>query len=158
MKSKRSRLRTNALAINKPASRLDLLRKINPVDAKRTNTLQFVLCNNLMVLWYREGMAAKAKAPKETATLDHYFPRYLPRRFNITYLAKVGIDDSRKTWHSFRHTFKTGLAMAGLAKDMRDELCGHADNSAGAGYVHEGSVEAMKAAIEKLTFDGFALA
>jgi hypothetical protein len=40
---------------------------------------------------------------------------------------------------------------------MRDELCEHADNSAGAGYVHEGSVEAMKVTIEKLTFDGFAL-
>jgi hypothetical protein len=40
----------------------------------------------------------------------------------------------------------------------RDKLCGHADNSAGAAYVHGGSVEAIKAAIEKLTFDGFALA
>jgi hypothetical protein len=38
---------------------------------------------------------------------------------------------------------------------MSDELCGHADNSVDAGYVHEGSVGAMKAAIEKLTFDGF---
>lgn len=113
---------------------------------------------HLFPVWYREGMAAKAKAPKETATLDHYYPRYLPRRFNITYLAKVGIADSRKTWHSFRHTFKTGLAMAGVAKDMRDQLCGHADNSAGAAYVHGGSVEAMKVAIEQLTFDGFTLA
>ena len=109
-------------------------------------------------VWHREGMAAKAKAPRETATIDHYFPRYLPRRFNVTYLPKVGIVDSRKTWHSFRHTFKTGLAMAGVARDMRDQLCGHADNSAGAAYVHGGSVEAMKAAIELLTFDGFAVA
>jgi hypothetical protein len=29
---------------------------------------------------------------------------------------------------------------------------------AGAGYVHEGSIEAMKTAIEKLPHDGFALA
>ena len=43
-------------------------------------------------------------------------------------------------------------------RDMRDQLCGHADNSAGAAYVHGGSVEAMKAAIELLTFDGFAVA
>jgi hypothetical protein len=41
---------------------------------------------------------------------------------------------------------------------MQDDLCGHADNSAGAGYVHDTSVEAMKEAIEKLTFDGFKLA
>ena len=48
--------------------------------------------------------------------------------------------------------------MAGVAKDLRDQLCGHADNSAGAAYVYGGSVEAMKAAIEKLPFDGFAVA
>jgi hypothetical protein len=41
---------------------------------------------------------------------------------------------------------------------MQDDLCGHADNSAGAGYVHGTSVEAMKEAIEKLTLDGFELA
>jgi integrase len=111
----------------------------------------------LFPVWYREGMDAKAKAAKGNATVDHYFPRYLPRRFNVTYLPKVGIVDGRKTWHSFRHTFKTGLAMAGVGKDMRDQLCGHSDNSAGATYVHGASVEAMKEAVEKLTFDGFLL-
>jgi predicted small metal-binding protein len=41
---------------------------------------------------------------------------------------------------------------------MQDDLCGHADNSAGVEYVHDESVEAIKQAIEKLRFDGFALA
>ncbi|MDB5604414.1 MAG: integrase family protein [Bradyrhizobium sp.] len=108
---------------------------------------------HLFPVWYREGMEAKAQAPKETATLDHYFPRYLPRRFNVTYLPKVGIVDDRKTWHSFRHTFKSGLKMAGVPKDMRDQLAGHSDKSAGAGYEHGQPVEAMKEAIEKLKFD-----
>jgi site-specific recombinase XerD len=112
---------------------------------------------HLFPIWYREGMTAKAKAPRETATIDHYFPRFLPRRFNVTYLPKVGIVDSRKTWHSFRHTFKSGLKMAGVPKDMRDQLAGHSDQSAGAGYEHGQPVEAMKAAIEKLALDGFAL-
>lgn len=80
-----------------------------------------------------------------------------PRRFDVTYLPKVGIADSRKTWHSFRHTFKSGLKMAGVPKDMRDQLAGHSDQSAGAGYEHGQPVEAMKGAIEKLTLDGFAL-
>jgi hypothetical protein len=75
----------------------------------------------------------------------------------VTYLPKVGIADSRKTWHSFRHTFKSGLKMAGVPKDMRDQLAGHSDQSAGAGYEHGQPVEAMKGAIEKLTLDGFAL-
>jgi hypothetical protein len=47
--------------------------------------------------------------------------------------------------------------MAGVGKDMRDQLAGHSDKSAGAGYEHGQPVEAMKAAIEKLTFDGFGL-
>jgi site-specific recombinase XerD len=68
--------------------------------------------------WYRQGMEAKAKAPRDTATLDHYFPRFLPRRFNVTYMRKVGIIDDRKSWHSFRHTFKSGLKMAGVSKDI----------------------------------------
>jgi integrase len=98
-------------------------------------------------------MATAAKV-----TLNHYFPRFIPRAFNRMILPKAGIHDSRKTWHSFRHTFKTGLARAGVPRSMQDDLCGHTDSSAGAGYVHGESVEAMKEATEKLRFDGFALA
>jgi integrase len=67
------------------------------------------------------------------------------------------LNDPRKTFHSFRHTFKSGLKNAGVKKSMRDDLCGHADNSAGAGYEHGQPIEAMKAALEKLQFDGFVL-
>jgi integrase len=70
---------------------------------------------------------------------------------------KLGIHDPRKNFYSFRHTFKTGLARAGVDKPTRDYLCGHNDASAGAIYVHDISIEAMKQAIEKLQFDGFAL-
>ena len=31
-----------------------------------------------------------------------------------------------------------------VAKSIRDDICGHDDNSAGAAYEHEISVEAMK--------------
>jgi hypothetical protein len=43
-------------------------------------------------------------------------------------------------------------------RPTRDYLCGHHDDSAGSVYVHDVSVEAMQAAIEKLHFDGFELA
>jgi integrase len=76
----------------------------------------------------------------------------------VTYLPKVGINESQKTRHSFRHTFKPGLKMTGVPKDMRDQFAGHSDGSTGAGYEHGQPVEAMKAAIEKLTLDRFALA
>lgn len=108
--------------------------------------------------WYAKGMAAKKEARKKGgSTLNHYFPRFIPKRFNDTYLPGVGIHDDRKAWHCFRHTFKTGLKRAGVVKSMRDELAGHSDSSAGAVYEHEGSVEAMRDAVEKLEFDGFNL-
>jgi integrase len=124
---------------------------------KRVETLRKRGETHLFPVWYRQGMEAKAKAPRDTAVLDHYFPRYLPRRFNQTYLPKVGVDRERKSWHSFRHTFKSGLKMAGVPKDMRDQLAGHNDSSTGAGYEHGQSVEAMKTAIELLRFDGVAI-
>ena len=115
--------------------------------------------SHLFPVWYRKGMEAKSRATESgKVTLNLHFPRFIPRGFNVTILPKVGIHDGSKTWHSFRHTFKTGLARAGVPRSMQDDLCGHADNSAGAGYVHGESVEAMKEAIEKLRFDGFTLA
>jgi integrase len=114
--------------------------------------------NHLFPEWYRKGSEAKRRAEDGgKVTLNHHFPRFIPKAFNVTILPNVGIHDSRKTWHSFRPTFKTGLAYAGVPRSMQDDLCGHADHSAGAVYVHGESVEAMKEAIEKLRFDGFTL-
>jgi integrase len=109
--------------------------------------------------WYARGMDAKGKADRgdAAATLNHYFPRFIPKAFNRSHLPAVGIDDRRKSWHSFRHTFKTGLARAGVTKSIRDELCGHADYSAGALYIHDTSVEAAREAVERLKFDGLDL-
>ena len=95
--------------------------------------------------WYKKGEASRN------------WEAYIPKAFNVTTKKKLAIV-GRKVWHSFRHTFKTGLARAGVDRSTRDLLCGHADNSAGGVYVHDVSVEAMKAAIEKLHFDGFTLA
>ena len=78
--------------------------------------------------------------------------------FKNSYMADVGINDRRKSWHSFRHTFKTSLTRAGVSRAIQDDLCGHSDYSAGAAYIHETSVEAMKHAIDQLHFDGFPMA
>jgi integrase len=95
--------------------------------------------------WYQKGEAKRD------------WSAFIPDAFNVTTKKHLAISDRRKTWHSFRHTFKTGLARAGVPRSMQDDLCGHSDSSAGAGYVHGESVEAMKEAVEKLRFDGFAL-
>lgn len=126
---------------------------------KRVKMLRSNGATHLFPVWYRKGMEAKdrAKNGSGAATLNHYFPRFIPKVFNTTHLPNAGINDKRKSWHSFRHTFKTGLSRAGVVKGVRDDLCGHRDYSAGAAYVHETSVEAMRDAVEKLHFDGLDL-
>jgi integrase len=115
---------------------------------------------HLFPKWHRlaEESKHKASAGGRVAMNNTFHPRFIPRRFNVTYKKKVGIVDSRKVWHSFRHTFKTGLSRAGVGKAIRDDLCGHDDESSGAVYVHETSIEAMKEAVEKLQFDGLPIA
>jgi integrase len=126
---------------------------------KRVGALRAKGETHLFPEWYRKGIEAKAEAKsKGKLTLNHHFPRFIPRAFNVTILRSVGIHDHRRKFHSFRHTFASGLDHAGVPRSMQDRLCGHADNSPHAGYVHGTAVEAMKEAIEKLRFDGFALA
>ncbi|MCK0198558.1 site-specific integrase [Ancylobacter sp. 6x-1] len=113
---------------------------------------------HLFPKWYEDGMTAKAEATAKSKTvLNHYFPRFIPRRFNVTYKKNAGIADPRKDFYSFRHTFKTGLSMAGVERGVMDQLCGHSDNTAGAVYVHGVSVEALKEAVERLHYDGLDL-
>lgn len=115
---------------------------------------------HLFPVWYERGTQSKAQANAKTKatgqpdTLDKHFPKFIPRRFNDTYRKKVGIHDARKDFYAFRHTFKTGLAQAGVVKDVRDSLTGHVDSSPGAVYVHDVSLEALRDAIERLQFDG----
>jgi integrase len=125
---------------------------------KHVERLRSSGATHLFPVWYRKGMEARKRAHDGgKLTLHHHFPRFIPRAFNVTIKKKIGIHDTRKTFHSFRHTFATGLDRAGVPRSMQDRLCGHADHSPHAGYVHGEPVEAMKDAIEKLRFDGFVL-
>ncbi|HEU5020026.1 MAG TPA: tyrosine-type recombinase/integrase [Pseudolabrys sp.] len=126
---------------------------------KRIKELRLTGESHLFPDWYRRGMKAKETAERsgKPAVLNDYFPRFIPKVFNNKYLPSVGIHDSRKVWHSFRHTFKTGLALAGVEKSRRDDLCGHKDQSAGGVYIHGTSIEALKEFLERLQFDGFEL-
>jgi integrase len=114
--------------------------------------------------WYQQGQAAKRKAErraKDTGvmpTLNQHYPKYLPKRVNVSYLPKIGVKEPQKNFYSFRHTFKTGLSLAGVEKSVRDYLCGHMDTSAGSVYVHDVSIAQMKAAIDRLHYDGFVCA
>jgi integrase len=102
--------------------------------------------------WYAEGVRKKESSKR---SINQPFASILPRWFNRTYLPGVGIHDSTKVFHSFRHTLKSALARAGVSRHISDEITGHDDSSSGAGYIHDAPVEAMKEALESVIFDGF---
>ena len=124
---------------------------------KRVNELCAKHETHLFPDWYRKGHVSRQHAVDKGEPLmqNKHFSRFIPKRFNDSYLPKVGITDRRKSFHSFRHTFLTGLAEAGVDEETRKALGGHSDNTASAGYVHGFSVERLRDGIEKLKFDGF---
>lgn len=111
--------------------------------------------NHLFPDWYRKANAVPASGAERARNTP--YSQVLPRWFNRTYLPSVGIIDDRKVFHSFRHTLKTALSRAGVPRSISDDITGHDDQTAGGRYVHETSVEAMRDALEKIHFDGFAL-
>lgn len=61
-----------------------------------------------------------------TASWSQWFGRYLRQ--------EVGITDKRKTFHSFRHTFKDVCREHSVSKELHDKLTGHANRDVGDGY------------------------
>ena len=83
------------------------------------------------------------------------FPDWEPedkvnRWFLRTYLPAVGIRDSRKVFHSFRHSLKTALARHGVNRDVSDLITGHKDQSVGGIYIGDASVTMISAMHEGL--------
>ena len=76
--------------------------------------------------------------------------------------AGTGVDDPRKDFHSFRHTFKRACRCAGIPKNVFDALMGHshADVSDGYGVDEEGTtfdLLTLNEAMQKVRYDDFPL-
>jgi integrase len=79
-----------------------------------------------------------------TASWSQWFGRYLRR--------EIGLADTRKTFHSFRHTFKDLCREAGVPKDIHDRLTGHKSSDVGDGYgAAQYPLRPLAEAIQKLT-------
>ncbi|MDH6268259.1 integrase [Rhizobium sp. SG_E_25_P2] len=88
------------------------------------------------------------------------FPSWEPegkinRWFLRTYKQECGINDSRKVFHSFRHSLKTALARYGVNRDVSDLITGHKDQSVGGIYISQQAltmVQAMSDGIDRVDF------
>ncbi|WP_181832740.1 site-specific integrase [Bosea caraganae] len=74
--------------------------------------------------WFRDGQASIENAAAKKRVVNQPYSQFIPRWFNRTYLPKVDIHDENKVFHSFRHTLKTGLALAGVPRSLSNESPG----------------------------------
>tara|TARA_R110002074_G_scaffold132734_1_gene276214 strand:+ start:81 stop:1829 length:1749 start_codon:yes stop_codon:yes gene_type:complete len=63
-----------------------------------------------------------------------------------------GIEDRLKTFHSFRHAFKTKAREAGVPEDVHEDMTGHARASVGAAYGNRTPVNVQSGWLEKMDF------
>ena len=122
---------------------------------RRVATLRAAGEAHLFPEWHQTANAVPKSGIERARNIP--YSQVLPRWFNRTYLPSIGIIDDRKVFHSFRHTLKTALSRAGVPRSISDNITGHDDQTAGAKYVHETSIEAMRDALERIHLDGFTL-
>jgi integrase len=84
------------------------------------------------------------------------------------YLRRTAVKDTRKVFHSFRHTFKDALRAANVGEDLNDALLGQKHSSVGRGYgakqksgakdiVRRFGMARLKAAVYAVEYEGLRL-
>lgn len=71
------------------------------------------------------------------------------KRANRWLRKTCGIDDTRLTWHSFRHSFKSLCRTASVPEEIHDRLTGHASTTVGRSYGGY-DIETLSEAINKI--------
>ena len=78
------------------------------------------------------------------------------------HLRSLGVADSNKVFHSFRHIFKDALRTARIPEDLNDALTGHSNATVGRGYgakqiVQRYGIDTLKDAVDRVSFKGLNL-
>lgn len=116
---------------------------INADGGKKVKTLSSIrdvpIHPELVKCGFLDYVAACRKS--ETRRL---FPDLRPDQYGIvtTYYSsqwtmfrrEIGIDNPRKVFHSFRHSFKEACREADIGEEIHDSLTGHSNGSIGRGY------------------------
>jgi len=77
-----------------------------------------------------------------------FYPKiYLPHPFRLV-LEKAKVDASEYTFHSWRHTFRTRLAEAGVSDDIARRLGGWTNMEMSMHYAHGGREDEMRSAVD----------
>ncbi|WDR05618.1 site-specific integrase [Devosia rhodophyticola] len=112
---------------------------------------------DLIDLGFLDHVEALRKQGKRRLFWDWEPEDKINRWFLRTFKPQVGISDSRKVFHSFRHSLKTELAKRGVNRDVSDLITGHKDQAESGTYIHDASVTMIAAMNEGLNRANFNL-
>lgn len=66
-------------------------------------------------------------------------------------LERAGLGEGRYTFHSWRHTFRTRLAEAGVSTEVAMRLCGHTSAAMSAHYDHAEHIDELREAVAAIS-------
>ncbi|HTY69995.1 MAG TPA: site-specific integrase [Alphaproteobacteria bacterium] len=90
--------------------------------------------------------------PNRRGAVTQQFSKWFGR-----FLARLGITDTRKVFHSFRHGFKSACRRAGLPEEHHDALTGHWNKSVGRDYGEIVPITVLAEAVRKISYPGLDL-
>ena len=102
---------------------------------------------------------------RQKAGDTHLFPDLKPDQFSKRtgnwskwwgrYVRDIGITDSRKVFHSFRHGFKAACRAAEIEEEVHDAITGHAGGGVGRRYGRQTSIplKVLNNAVGRVTFN-----
>ena len=139
-------------------ARLDELGQLRVKDVRNQGGIWYIDINTNDKNKKLKTISSKRKVPLHASVLDKGFVDYVSAlkesgmlfpalkadtRGKLTgnwskwwgrYARQVGMNDERKVFHSFRHTFKDACREAGIAEEVHDALTGHAGKGTGRSY------------------------
>ncbi len=78
------------------------------------------------------------------------YPKPMPECPFAVVLKNAGLDPATYTFHSWRHTFRTRLAEAGVTKDIAKRLGGWTNDTMADHYDHSTRIDELRAAVSKI--------
>ena len=101
----------------------------------------------LGALWAKQGGTSEYVLPGHAEAYPHPH-KGEPGAFSVV-LTKAGVTGGRHTFHSWRHTFRTRLAEAGVSDELAKRLGGWTEDKTAMRYDHDGRIDELRAAVEK---------
>ena len=92
-------------------------------------------------------------SPDSKGTLTGNFSKRFGRHLRV----RLKITDRRKTFHSFRHTFKDACRAEGIENVISDALQGHSSGTVSGTYGTGYPLPVLAAAMGKVQYPGLAL-